>query len=115
MCADRSYQPCPSDTPLAFLCCQCLAAPQQVFLIKYPPQADVRPPAPVQSAAGFTLSSEEFAELHPFHLLLDKDCRLLQVWPTVKVVGFSDAAYSSIDVALTYNTGAASASSHCMQ
>ncbi|GFH09776.1 guanylate cyclase domain-containing protein [Haematococcus lacustris] len=66
----------------------------EVFLVGYPRQTlsnrvnncgDSQPEAAAAvSPCAFTLSPDLFAELHPFHLLLDSNCSVLQAcsWPT---------------------------------
>lgn len=57
---------------------------QQVFEIRYPEQTGFTIPSTKASAlactstTGFTIQPELFATLHPFHLLLDKDCFIMQ-------------------------------------
>lgn len=58
----------------------------QVFLVTYPPQdsislrvdaASAAAPAPAPTAFG--LAPAQFMDLFPFHILLDKQCMVLQV------------------------------------
>jgi guanylate cyclase soluble subunit beta len=53
-------------------------APPQIFLVKYPFQEVMQYDQTAATASIYSMPTALFYELHPFHLLLDDDCRLLQ-------------------------------------
>lgn len=82
-CSTTSYAP-----PLQIPVSACLLACLQVFLVKYPYQELVRELSDKQAAHAsiYSMPASLFYDLHPFHLLLDRECRLLQAGAAVKRV-----------------------------